>query len=77
VLLSKSYIGISENTMNLEFRIQGPDSWDSTCKVHPFAPICPIKRHGEGQTKEIYYPAWEEMLNLSSSIFRVDKELGA
>jgi hypothetical protein len=36
-----------------------PKSWASTCVVWPLALICQIRRHDEGQRKEIYYMAWE------------------
>jgi hypothetical protein len=29
-----------------QFWTQGPNSWDATCQVGLFAPICQIKRHG-------------------------------
>jgi hypothetical protein len=37
----------------LEFWTQSPNSWDSTCQVHPFTPKCTVKRHGEGRKRRI------------------------
>jgi hypothetical protein len=34
-----------------EFQNHGLDSWADRCQVCPLAPICQIKRHGEGQRK--------------------------
>jgi hypothetical protein len=48
-----------------EFWTPSPNSWDSTCQVHPFDHIYPIKRHDKGQRKEIYYKdgqmLWKEV----------------
>jgi hypothetical protein len=35
-----------------------PKLLESTCQFWPLAPICQIKRHGEGQKKEVYYVTW-------------------
>jgi hypothetical protein len=45
----------------LEFWTQGSDSWASTVRFHH-----QIKRHGEGQRKEVYYT-----LSPSSAILEV------
>jgi hypothetical protein len=43
--------------VKLEFWTPSSNSWYSSHQVQPLALICQIKKHGEGQRKEIYYMA--------------------
>jgi hypothetical protein len=43
--------------MKPELQGTGPNSWDSICLMRPLAPVQQIKRHGDGQRKEICYMA--------------------
>jgi hypothetical protein len=48
---------IGNMTLKPEFWTPDSKSWDSTCQLWPLTPICQIKRHSEGQRKEVCYRA--------------------
>jgi hypothetical protein len=52
----------------LEVWTPGPNSWDSTYQVRPFACLCQLKKHSEGQKKEIYYRAQDAGRRVSTQL---------